>query len=500
MKKLAISCLLTILFLISGSTISKAQSRLQTTKSMALGGGGVAYVSDYNALFVNPANIYFRRKNTSVTIGLIGNVNLQAGGPLLNVSAYNKYLTTGARYSVSDFNTQVVPAFFKKNENKSIGVQVDIVPFGFSYGNQSWAIAGAIRTRVISDSYLNKGAMQLISGMNSESFPTPTDVNFGQSALAMGSASLGFSMPVFGFENGLGSHRIIAGIAPKMLFGVNYSSFKMNSTIEVSSGNYIKHAIDYEIQASGGINSGLDRFITDKGQLQLQFKDLFNENSTYFDNATNDAAALNGSGYGLDLGLSYEFLPSFNKDLRILASISLTDLGSINFAKNAGIYGANGTFIFDGTDYDQKRIDEEFGGDFNKYFKYVISDSLAENSYGNLKKRSSSYKKNLPTMLNIGFKADWKALTLVTDFGKGYDDFGMNSRNLIWSSGLEYRLFSFFPLRTGIRMGGGSSNVYSFGTGLEFTNYEFSFSAAITNTSNSGYLLGGALSAITIRF
>lgn len=500
MKKLAVSCLLISLFAFSGINILKAQSRLQTTKSLALGGGGVAYVSDYNALFVNPANIYLRRKNTSVTIGLLGNTNLQAGGPLLNVTAYNKYLTTGVKYSVSDFNSQVVPAFFKGEENKSIGVQLDLVPFGFSYGNQSWAIAGAIRTRVISDSYMNKGAMQLMGGMNSESFGTPTAANFGQSALAMGSASIGFAMPVFGFENSWGSHRIIAGIAPKMLFGVNYSSFKMNSTIEVNSGNYIKHTIDYEVKASGGLNSGLDRFITDKGQLQLKFEDLFDEKNTYLDNISDDAAGLNGSGYGLDLGITYELFPTFNKDFRILSSISLTDIGAINFSKNSGIYGAQGVFLFDGADYDQKRIDEEFEGDFNKYFNYVISDSLAENSYGNLSKRSNSYKKYLPTMLNIGFRADWKRLTFVTDFAKGYNDFGVNSKNLIWSSGLEYNVFSFWPLRVGMRTGGGSSPMYSFGTGLEFTYFEFSFSAATTNTSESGYLIGAALSAITIRF
>ena len=492
---------LTILASIILSVISidsDAQSRFQSTKTLALGGGGIAYTSDYNAL--NPANIYKRRKNTFMTIGGLMNFNTQAGGSLLNITSYNKYLTGGTNYSVTDFRDKVIPSFFDGDESKDVNVQVDLIPLGFSYGNESWAIAGAVRTRVFSETSMNSGAMRLMAGMNEDMFGTPTAVNFGQSALAMGSFSLGFAMPVLTLNNGLGNHRLIAGIAPKVLFGVNYTSFELNSTVQVKNGEFIKHTIDYELYASGGVATGLDRFIADKGQLNLKFTDLFDDQYAYLDKPEEGAAGLNGNGFGLDFGLTYEYLPSFNKDLKITASFSVTDIGTLNFSKDAGIYGAQGVFNFSGVDFDQDRIDNEFDGDFNKYLEFVIQDSLAESGYGNIQKRASSYSKSLPTMYNFGFMTEWKFITWVGGFAKGVDEFGLNSTNMIYSTGLELNPLGFLPLRVGIRSGGSTSTIYSFGTGLEFKNYEFSLAVVGTSTSESGFLVGAALSGFTLRF
>lgn len=453
----------TVLFgltlLVISTEFVEAQSRFQNTKSLGLGGTGVAFVNDYDALFVNPANIYHRRAKTFMTIGGFLNFNVQAGGPLANLTAYNQYLTTGVTYTSNEFNNKVIPAFFDTDANKSIGVQFDYVPLGFSYGNSDWAIAGAFRTRVISDTYMSKGALMLYGGMNEEAFGEPTAVNLGQSALAMGEFSLGFAMPVFELEAENGKHRVTAGIAPKLLIGVNYTSFDMNSTLQVKNGEFIKHNIDYQVQGIGGLTEGLDRFIADRQTIDtLKFVDLFGSESTYLDKAGDGAAGVNSTGFGLDLGITYEWFPSFMDDLKLVGAFSITDIGTLEFSQNAGVYGASGEFYFDGIFVDQDRINNEFDGKFGKYFNYVISDSLAEGSYGNFQKRGTSYSKSLPTMFNFGFMAQWKNMLISTDFGRGFDDFGVNSQNYYISTGLEYNIDMIpfvptIPIRLGYRTG-----------------------------------------------
>lgn len=480
---------------------SMAQTRYQSAKTIALGGGGAAFLTDYEALFVNPANLYHRRKNTFITIGGLVNLNLQTGGPLLNASAYNKYFTGGNTISLNQLENEVVPAFFDGDESKSIGLNVDVIPLGFSFGNDSWALAGALRSRVLTDTRLNGGMMSVLGGFNEELFGgAGRAINFGQDAVAFGEFSVGFAMPVFSMQMDNGLHRLTVGAAPKLLFGVNYTSINFQSTLQVVGGQEIRHNIDYEISVIGGAAEGFDRFLADRARVDsIRFTDLLD--GDYLDNASdNIAGPNNGTGFGLDIGLTYEWFPSFNKDMKFTGAFSLTDFGSINFNKNAGVYGAAGEFLFTGVDYDTDRIDSEFNGEFDNYLEYVIKDSLADGSYGNIQKRGSSFLYSLPTMLNVGFMFNWKNLTVLTDFGKNFTNSGLTSSALFMSTGLEYKVLSFLPIRLGTRFGGATSSAYSFGTGLEFKNYEFTLGLIATPKTNSGFMLGAGLSTFTLRF
>ncbi|TNE72870.1 hypothetical protein EP331_06280 [bacterium] len=479
---------------------TEAQTRYQSAKTMAFGGGGIAYLGDYEALFTNPANIFHRRKNTFMTIGGLVNLNLQAGGPLVNINAYNNYFTTGNRITLNQLDDEVIPTFFGDDDYRSIGVNLDVIPLGFSYGNDSWAIAMATRARVITDSQVNGGLMALMGGFNEQLFGMGRDVNFRQDAVGFAEVSAGFAMPVFSMEMDNGLHRLTVGVAPKMLLGIHYSSIKFNSTLKVIDGVEIRHNIDYSISTVGGAAEGIERFINDRAAIDtLKFVDLFD--GDYLDNASdNIASPTNGTGFGLDLGLTYEWYPSFNKDMKLTGAFSITDIGSIDFKTNAGTYAAAGEFLYSGFNYNSDRIKNEFNRKFGDYLEYVISDSLAENSYGNIQKTGSGFSYNLPTMMNFGFMLNWKSLTVMTDFGKNFYTGGLSSSSLYMSTGLEYRVFSFWPIRLGTRFGGASSAAYSFGTGLEFKNYEFTLGAILTPKTESGLMLGLGLSTFTLRF
>lgn len=440
-----------------------AQPRFQTTKTLAMGGAGAAYMNGFEALFINPANIYHRRPNTSVTFGFAP-FNLQLGGPLLNMTAYNDNFTNGTSYSVSQLKNDIVPAFFNGEESNSASVQLDIIPVGFTYGNDKFAIAVAARSRVIADTRLNSGWMLLMGGLNEELFGTPTAMNMSFEALALTELSVGLAMPIFNMNTENGFHRLTLGIAPKYLMALSYAKLDLQSTMEVKSGEYISHKINYELQANGGINDGIRNYISDKASGNAVFSDLFDSDKKYFDNATdNIASPSNGTGIGFDLGLTYEWEPTFNRDFKFKVAFALTDFGKVNFSENAGVFGANGEFRFDGLDYDTDRIDAEFDGDFKNYFEYIMKDSLANAGYGDLQERGTMFSRSLPTMANIGLAVNWKNITYVLDIGKGFNDFGVNSTSMVFSNGVEAK-FGFFPIRAGFRTGGYAGSSVTFGT------------------------------------
>lgn len=473
---------------------SFAQSRYQSTKTLALGGAGTAYMNGFEALFINPANIFHKQKGTAITIG-IAPFNTQVGGPLVNMTTYNDYFTGGKSYTLSQLKTDVAPAFFDGENSNSLAFQFDVVPLGFSYGNNKWAIAGAARARIINDTQLNSGWMLLMGGINEELFGTPVAMNMSVEALALSEFSVGFAMPVFKMDTENGFHRLTVGVAPKYLMAISYAKIDLQSTMQVVNGSYMSHNINYTLKTNGGVNDGLRNYIADKQAGNALFEDL----PDYIENATdNIASPQNGSGFGFDLGLTYEWKPSFNKDLKLVAAFSVTDIGKVTFDKNAGIFRASGDFRFDGLDYNSDRIKNEFNDDAQAYFEYVLKDSLAINSYGNIQEIGSNFTRSLPTMMNFGLLAKWKYFTYTMDIGKGLNDFGINSTNMSFSNGLEAK-FWFFPIRVGYRMGGFSSNAVTFGTGIEFRNYEFSLGTLYTPTSENGFKLGIALSTFTIR-
>jgi hypothetical protein len=106
----------------------------------------------------------------------------------------------------------------------------------------------------------------------------------------------------------------------------------------------------------------------------------------------------------------------------------------------------------------------------------------------------------LPTTMNLGTQLRMGRFALMLDVGKGLNDVGMNSTNMYMALGTEYRFFGFLPLRVGIRTGGNTNTTYHFGTGLEFRNFEFSFGAASSTSSEKGAGISTAFSGLVFHF
>jgi len=310
---------------------------------------------------------------------------------------------------------------------------------------------------------------------------------------------------------GLGQNlRIHAGIAPKLLLSFDYSSLNFQSDLRIEgvtaeSGGQIQHNFAYALETIGSRAAQLEQYNADRqAGLEPKLED-------YLDSDVDDFTKFRGTSLGVDLGItaqldlhqnSFGNLGIFKGEKTLTVGLSLTDLGALSFSDNARSFNAADNFTWNGFDYDQETIDNEFDGDESAYFESVLIDSIGNDVYGNFNTRSeASHIIGLPTMLRVGSHLQLGKFGFMADIGAGLVDRGTNSKRVHLSLGSEYKFFNRIPLRAGVRMGGYSSTTYHAGTGVELRNFEFTVGAAGTASSkNNGAALGAAWSGIVVHF
>jgi hypothetical protein len=129
------------------------------------------------------------------------------------------------------------------------------------------------------------------------------------------------------------------GIRPKILFGLaSVSTLSSNTTIQTSTDEWVVDA-DYKVRiAATGITIPVDEngLLDPNGEFEYDstilssdgYKEIFTDNI----------------GFGIDLGAHYKPIETLQ------LSLSLLDLGYINWKENTHIASVNGTYIFKGID------------------------------------------------------------------------------------------------------------------------------------------------------
>jgi len=483
---------------------ASAQSRLQTAKSVSLGGGGTAYVDSYEANFLNPANIMLRTdRKTGFSVGL-SSFGVSGGGPLANITTYNEYLTKGLTLT-GNLRTDMLNDWFGTDidASTSAGLEVGIIGFGTALQGKNWAASLAIRNRVLTNIGVNRGLAEVFFyGLDPEIFGSGRAVNMNVDVLAFTEVSLGYAREVLT----LGNKKFYAGIAPKLLLGHNTQRLDFNSVITANNGNF-RHRYDYTIQTLGSLADGLSNYATDRDNTPIGAKEP--EIGDYIENEVGDFAGVNATAIGFDLGATMimpaDFIPipkwgPFKGDRQLIVGFSITDIGKLNFS-SATQFSNSSEVFYSGFNYDKDLIDAEFDGDFGKYAESVLKDSIGAEAYLDFNADgSASVGRALPTTMNLGTQLRMGRFALMLDVGKGLNDVGMNSTNMYMALGTEYRFFGFLPLRVGIRTGGNTNTTYHFGTGLEFRNFEFSFGAASSTSSEKGAGISTAFSGLVFHF
>lgn len=492
----------TICFAFS-ATLVVAQSRHYNTTSLGMGGGGTAYVDGYHANFINPANLMLKTNRPKRSLGVVGGVGAKFGGTLVNISAYNKYLTSGL---VIEGQTRVdmLDSFFGSSSNnyRDMSGTVNIVPLGFSNRGTTSAFSISTRSRTTINSRINKGFAELgFYGIDADKFGTPTSVNFDLNGVGYGEVSVGYAREIFEMDNLFFAKniKVYAGIAPKYIIGAQSvkMDFKSNILVSESDGTNlgsITHDFNYSLYTFGELSEQLQSYsAAHKLNSEAKLDD-------YVDYSGSDIGTL-GSGLGLDMGVTAEmdishiYIPVINffgKNKKLRLSMSLTDLGKVSFKENPSKIYADGVFIFDGD------VGESTFGDYYDN----LADSLQNDVYGNFdaeKVGAVDYK--LPGMYNFGGSLTAGKLMLALDYGFGFNNNGTNSKRSTVNLGAEYRFFGILPVRVGTRMGGYSSQAYSAGLGLDLNIFEFTVAVSmVKNSKNNGSAVAAAWSGLVFRF
>ena len=336
----SISAIAAIMTVCAGPVM--AQAVHNTAGSIALGGGGGAYVNGYHANFVNPANLMIPERNTRYTIGLVGGIQTSAGGSLFNISLYNKHFTKGHVID-TERALRISDDLFGRGSQSAaqMGFGLDVVPAGFSYRRDDMAFSIAARARTLGSAGMSKGLFEMaLTGLNTDVFSDPKNVNLNTEMLAMWELSLGFAMEVWSNQENYnpGTMRIFAGVSPKILFGMGYAEMGLKSQLQVSGRDLesrIVHDFEYYIHTVGNLTDGFRDYYQERrvrGNKDAILDDYFDDDSF------SDLGGVLGMGVGLDLGATFEWymddvdLPVIGSGPQILrASFSITDIGGINF-------------------------------------------------------------------------------------------------------------------------------------------------------------------------
>lgn len=504
-----------LLLLLSVSTAGYSQSSHQSAYNLALGGGGTAYLDNYNANFVNPANLMLNRDiKPRFTLGLIGGLSTNVGGSLANVGVYNKYFTKGLVIT-DEIADEALTDWFGENsaDRRNFGIEFNLIPLGTSYRSDKWAASVAARTRTLVDLQMSRGLAELlILGLDGDNFGDPRQLDFSNQTLVFHELSVGYAREAIRLPDILpftDNIRLYVGVAPKLLVGSFTSRIDFSSTLQLerSDAGYvdlIRHDFNYTLETVGGLSQDLIEYTEARTQ-QGTTPDI----GDYVDPAGEDFYSTTSLSVGADLGATLEMdvnIPVvgsfFSGPQKLRVGLSVTDLGKVIFADEVGRFTADDVLEWRGLELDQQRIDEEFNGDRDEYINHVLQDSIATNLYGSFQYREgSTIERALPTKINFGAHLMLGKLSVMTDLSKGFYDLGSSSRRVSMSLGAEYRFFGFLPLRVGMRTGGYSSTAFSAGTGLEFRNFEFSLAGSMVAKSyNYGWGAGMAWSGIIIRF
>lgn len=244
---------------------------------------------------------------------------------------------------------------------------------------------------------------------------------------------------------------ISAGLSIKLVHAYYYAGIeKVNTILETGTFNEIQGNADMIGYSSFSDNFGV-KYDFDSTEHQSSFG-LFMPPA--------------GKGFGFDLGLSFLLENNWN------VSLALTDIGSINWTKNAAKFFATGSILID--DFtDQKQLDSlknKFTGDAEKI---------------------EGFSTGLPTVFRfgLGYKLNEEdnflpgTLLLGLDYNQGFNDLPGNSKTPRVSLGFEWKPGDWIPyLRSGVSLGGADGFGWALGLGMYTGVIEFNFATSYFQT------------------
>lgn len=503
-KKYALLILLTI-FAIASPKASYAQISL-TTENMALGGGGTAYLTGYEALFVNPANLYIQEKSYRFQISLLqGGIYHDTLLPVSNnLDRWDSFRNQTSFYDLQSEPRNLDPGQYdvllnrnyQGNDRKTNFLTAnDLYWFGLKWVRPERSYAISLRTRYATRYSLGKGLFSLdpVEVDNQ----TIIDRSFSQKSQVLHELSFGYAES-FTFLNGLFPQlsEFIIGIAPKIvLAGSSVDASFTNVYERDSESNVWLHQTEYTQKSSGVLSGYAEQYFNDgslPGQTNEGFRDLMQPA---------------GIGFGLDIGVTY--LMTFGDDFSVLreqnqptrkslrVGLSITDLGAVYQYKNPYQYSSEN---FTRSTLQTGTISElGFMAAPNEHY-FFLSQFDEFNNLSEDSQNEDSYELLLPTSIQAGALFQYQRIKLMGDLSYSLSDTPFNHSGLASYVGVELRPFTFLPIRAGTRFAQNMAGYYSFGAGLETKHFDLNMSVLLKsrNAGPTAEILG--MSFIGLRF
>ena len=341
---------------------------------------------------------------------------------------------------------------------------LELASFGASVTNNSFTLSDYNNYTGATLSTSDK--QDIMNKIPTEGLSVNADVEASAMSLAMGSLVLSF--------NGVGSadvslsrdiiDLILNGntyadtidLSGSYSDGLSYGSASLSYGTPVYSSGTRQLAIGATFSYIHGI--GVEELIEMEGLAATYVNGFQGQGSAVIRTASG------GSGYGLDLGAAFKLNDTYTAGLRLENLI-----GTINWNDQTEEHGY--TFEFDSATI------EDFDEDI------VTSDDYSIDIAG--------FSTRLPASMNVSFAKYSGRLLWAVDWTQGFNSVPGTSTKPRLAAGLEYRLMSFLPVRTGFSTGGDRSTSFSFGSGVTFFGFYMDM-AVLTGNSFSVYSAKGA--------
>lgn len=477
-----------------------------TPQNMALGGGGSTYITDYNANFYNPANLFISDRIRNFDIGLAITGTYFNG--VQNFSDLNEqrsnledyiFAFEPGDYAITALDREeILDENYIRDRSTSLHqTRLDVTLLGFKIRNSKRAFSFAVRSRISSSFEVGRGWYS--SELQTDGETSFLDRSLTHRYQSLYEFSLGFAES-FKFFTDMTPRldEFSIGIAPKLVIaGSNVDARWKNEYVD--SGNGIIQQIQtFDYQDSGNFTDATSVYLNGTpAQTALT------------QNITDELFNPQGIGAGIDIGFTYlitlgsDFSTIADTDQRtqksLRLSFSITDIGFVRYDKTSNLVIASDTSVV--SNIPTSVSSDAFVGAPGQFLDFVDQFSV-NNPFQSATTGEEVSTVLLPTALHGGILFEVNRLKLMGDLSIGLTNNAFNSTKLVASAGVELRPFKFLPLRAGTQLATELPNYYSFGTAIETKLWDLSIATQFVSRtfSENPTLSGATVAALQFHF
>lgn len=502
-----LSVLLFLLFL--GSNSLRAQPVL-SAQNTALGSGGTAYLTGFEATFWNPANLMIHDHYGTLHFG-IGNTGILYEPVLSSDAAGDQYfnftdsfypykpsaaaITTAQRDVILDNN---YPRNSLISQHQTRG---DVILGGALWQRKNEAFSIAARARFAS-------RIDVGRGWYSDKFIPSGDKKVRDFTLNhqknyLYELSFGYARE-FTFINGLLPRlsKLYVGIAPKIvLAGPSIDAQYHGQYIQSQNGSTNTYISNFYYRTTGQYSQMTADYLRSLDP-QKAIDDNLNRRFTYQNT---------GYGMGFDFGLTYYIplgsdLPTINEDRTkhevsksIRVAFSIDDIGLVRYTKKPLELSSPSDTTQNGEQAPRQSMFIGADGQYLSYFD--TADSLSNPLLNAQKQSAGNFSTLLPTSINAGVMLDLSRIKLMGDLTIGLNNTAFTTTKLALHLGVEARPIKQIPIRFGTRLAAGIPAQLGLGTGIETKHWDLNLGTQVLIRSNTftSEFVGGAFAGIQLH-